>query len=291
MGPPVSIVCVTYNRRDLVLRCLRSCVTQDYPQLQILVVVNASKDSTEETIRREFPRVTIIRTHVNMGFFPALNLAIANTKGEYIMTIDDDAYFLDSDAITKFIKAFDEDPMLGAVTCQLEGPNEAPSAGVDRYIHVFTTGFTLLPRKVFTEWVGYYPDMFFRSGGETYVCTALWDIGRRVKRLCDVRMYHARTMEGRSDRDWKFHALRSQLLVTIIREPWFLVAPSLFSKWCKSLVQYVRWGNFLIWVHVWLSASFYIPDALRLRRPISWDTQRLLWRLRSEVVSDSGSLW
>ena len=165
MTPLVSIVCVTHNRRDLVLRCLESCVGQDYPGIEILAVVNGSNDGTEEAIQRGFPQVKIIRTHTNLGIFPALNLAIANTTGDYIMTVDDDAHFMDSNAITMLVNAFENEPILGAVTCNLEGPTETPINGRDLYVHSFPAGFTLLPKKVFTDWVGYYPDIFFVTRG------------------------------------------------------------------------------------------------------------------------------
>src|ERR1051326_84664 len=284
MKASVSIVCVTFNRRDLVLHCLESCFRQDFLNLDVVVVVNASEDGTDEAIRQKFPQTKVIRTHKNLGFFPALNVAIANSTGDYIMTVDDDAYFLSSDAISKLVEAFERETELGAVTCNLEGPCETPITGHDRYIHLFTTGFTMLPRKVFTDWVGYYPDVFFRSAGETYVCTRLWDMGKRVKRLVNVRMYHALAMKGRSDRDWKFYGLRSQILVTLMRDPWYLVGPRLISKFGRSLLQYVRWGHFLTWTSAWVSALFHAPGALHYRRPIRWRTQKLLWKLQKNTV-------
>lgn len=69
--PLVSIVCVTYNRRDLVVQCLDSCVKQNYPALEIIVVVNFSGDGTEEVIKEKFPQVRVIQTHRNVGAFPA----------------------------------------------------------------------------------------------------------------------------------------------------------------------------------------------------------------------------
>jgi GT2 family glycosyltransferase len=281
----VSIVCVTYNRRDLLLQCLRSCVAQDYPALDILVLVNASEDGTEEAIKRECLQARVIRTHQNLGFFPALNIAIANTSGDYIMMMDDDAYFKSDDAITRMVEAFTIEPTLGAVTCNLEGPTETPIES-DRYISVFTTGFTMVPRKVFTEWVGYFPDLFFRSAGETYICTTLWEMGKRVKRLADVRMHHERALHGRSDRDWKFYGLRSQILCAMMREPWYLLIPSLLSKAVKSLFQFIRWGHFTTWFSAWFSAFINLSEAFRLRRPISWRTRKLWWRLNNEAVSD-----
>jgi GT2 family glycosyltransferase len=287
--PKVSIICVSYNRRDLLLKCLRSCVIQDYSDLEILALINGSEDGSAATVRNELPQVRILETHRNLGFFPALNIAIANTGGDYLMMMDDDAYFLDPDAISKLLSALLDDPSLGAVTCNLEGPSETP-VETDRYLSVFTTGFTMVPRQVFTEWVGYFPDLFFRSAGETYVCTTLWEMGKTVKRLSGVRMYHELAMHGRSDRDWKFYGLRSQILCAVMREPWYLLLPSLFSKAIKSLVQFISWGHLTTWIKAWVSAIVNLPEAYRLRRPISWRTRKLLWRLNEEAVTDINSL-
>ena len=288
MKPKVSVVCVTYRRRDLVLHCLKSCIEQDYLDLEIVVVVNLSGDGTEEAIHQTFPQIKVIRTHKNIGFFPALNIAIANTNGDYIMMVDDDAYFLDNDAISRLVAEFQKEPRLGAVTCNLEGPNEKPIDS-DRYIEAFTTGFTMVPKKVYTEWVGYYPDLFFRSAGETYICTRLWDLARPVKRVKEVRMYHERAMQGRSDREWKFYAIRSQILCAIMRDPWYLIVPHLFLMGTKSFFQFIAWGYFYIWSQAWFSAFLNFPKALRLRLPISWRTQRILWRLRKEKISSQVS--
>ena len=287
--PKVSIVCVSYGRRELLLECLRSCVTQQHQDFEIVALINGSEDGSAAAVAGEFPQVRIIETHRNLGFFPALNIAIANTNGDYIMMMDDDAHFKSPDAISRLLGSFAEDPALGAVTCNLEGPSET-TVTTDRYISVFTTGFTMVPRKVFTEWVGYFPDLFFRSAGETYVCTTLWEMGRTVKRLKDVRMHHERAMHGRSDRDWKFYGLRSQILCAVMREPWYLLVPSLGSKAVKSLFQFISWGHFTNWIRAWCSAFVNLPEAFRLRRPISWRTRKLLWRLEKEVVTDINAL-
>ena len=144
------------------------------------------------------------------------------------MAVDDDAYFLDRDAITNLVAEFQKEKRLGAVTCNLVGPHETP-VDTDRYIEVFTTGFTMVPRKVYTEWVGYNPDIFFGAANETYMCSRLWDIGRPAKRLCSVRMYHEFPTQGRP-RNWKFYTLRDQILCAMMCDPWYLLPFRLFSK-------------------------------------------------------------
>lgn len=274
----------------MVRNCMESCARQDYPNKEIVVVVNPVDAATERAIRAAAPDAKVIRTHRNLGFFPALNIALANTDADYVMIVDDDAWFLTDDGLTRLVAKFQAEPRLGAVTCNLEGPTEKPITDGDRYIRVFTTGFTLMPRKAVTEWVGYIPDLFFRSAGETFWCTQLWEQRRPVKRVEGVRMYHALEMKGRSKRDWYFHALRSQVLCAVIREPTMWLPVVMTSKFVKSCIQLVRLGWPLLWVQAWSSSLLHLGDAFAIRKPVSGSTRRLLARLDASPVHDLDSL-
>lgn len=278
----VSILCVTRNRREFLLRCLDSCARQDYSKLEFIVIDNASTDGTVNAVTEAFPNAKLIRTHRNIGFFPALNLAIANASGNLLMTVDDDAYFKQNDALSKMVDAFASEPGIGGATCNIEGPYEAPPTHEDRYVHSFKTGFAMLPREVFTEWVGFYPDVFFRSGGEQYISTALWDEGRPFKQLAHVWMYHAQTPKGRSSWDCAFFGYRSQILVSLMRDPWFIIPLRLVSKLLRSIWHTLRRRHLLEFVAclaAWCNVLLYIPYALRLRKPITLKTRRRLRQL------------
>jgi GT2 family glycosyltransferase len=277
--PTVAILCVTHGRRDLLLQCIKSCVTQDYPNKEIVILFNPDDPETEKVVVDRYPNVRVMRTDRNIGFFPALNLALRETTTSYVMIVDDDARFLSDNALSILIGAFDREPELGAVTCTLEGPAETSSSTFDRYISVFTTGFTMIPRQAFTEWVGYFPELFFRSAGETFLCTELWEQRRPVKRLANVKMFHTLAQQGRSVRDWRFYGLRSQLLCAVMREPALWLGPVLMSKCVKSFGQYLGHGQLGLWMKAWFSFAFNIPEALRLRRPISSATRSFLRQL------------
>jgi GT2 family glycosyltransferase len=283
--PLVSIVCVSHDRRELLLQCLKSCRSQDYPNREIVVLLNPGDPEVEAAIHATMPEVRVARTHRNIGFFPGLNLAIANANGEFILTVDDDAYFLTDDVVSQMVNAFAGETELGAVTCNIEGPRETTFSGDDRYVHVFKTGFTMVPKLAFTDWVGFYPDLFFRSAGETFLSTGLWEKGKRVKCLIRARMFHETAIQGRSDLDWKFYGLRSQALCVVMREPWFMLPLSLASKFVKSLVNFVRWGHFVTWVRAWWSVLIHLSEGFHLRHPVSWRTYRLLHRLQNNVVT------
>jgi GT2 family glycosyltransferase len=253
---------------------------QNLENVELVIIDNASTDHTAEVIRREFPHAKVIRTHRNIGFFPALNLAIANALGEFLMTVDDDAFFQQPDALSRIVAAFRTDPTLGGVTCNIEGPREAPPTPVDRYVHTYKTGFAMLPSRVFTEWVGYYPDAFFRSGGESYVASALWDQGRPFVQLSDVSIYHAQSLQSRSSWDWSFYGTRSQILVTLMRDPWCVIPLRLMGKFLRGFQHSIRRGQFFAWAAAWSNVWLYLPYAWRLRRPVRFETYRRLKRLQ-----------
>lgn len=290
MKPKVAVLCVTHGRPEMVRRCLESCVRQDYERKEIVVVVNPADAASERAVREAAPEAKVICTHRNLGFFPALNLALANTEADYLMIVDDDAWFVADDAIGKLLGKFVAEPRLGAVTCNLEGPKETPITGEDSYIRVFTTGFTMMPRKVVTEWVGYIPDLFFRSAGETYWCNQLWEQGRPVKKVVDVRMFHALAMQGRSLNDWRFYGLRSQILCAVMRKPLVLLGFVLCSKFVRSFFHYGKLGQWSVWIQAWWSAFLHFAEAWQLRRPISVSTYFLLMRLNQKVVHDLDQL-
>lgn len=277
----VSLVCVTKNRANLLRECLNSCFEQTLQPKEVLVVDNASSDDTVSMLREYFPNVRLIRLHRNIGFFPALNIAIANTSGELVFTIDDDAYFLERSALETMVGALEEEQELQIATCNIEGPREASPLSEDSYVHGFKTGFSLIRASVFREKIGFYPDLFFRSAGETYLATKVWDTGGRVKQLANVRMYHHLAMEGRINRDWLFYGTRSQVLLVVMRQHWLLLPLRLISKFAKGLIFVIRKrASLATWLHAWLSAFIHLPEALRYRQPISWRTERLLASLR-----------
>ncbi len=57
----ISVAILTWNRKEQVLRAIRSAFEQSYPPHEVVVVDSASTDGSAEAISREFPTVRIIR--------------------------------------------------------------------------------------------------------------------------------------------------------------------------------------------------------------------------------------
>src|ERR1700712_5103158 len=86
-GPRVSIVVLTYNRREEVLRTLAK-LTALPEQLPIVVVDNASRDRSIEAIEQHFPHIKTVSLPKNVGA-SGRNHGVAATDTPYVAFCDD----------------------------------------------------------------------------------------------------------------------------------------------------------------------------------------------------------
>jgi glycosyltransferase involved in cell wall biosynthesis len=88
-----SVIVPTYNRRDLLRRCLATVVDQDYADYDVIVIDDASTDGSGEMIRHEFPRVHYICQPEHQGQFIARNRGIKASDGDLLAFADDDCVY------------------------------------------------------------------------------------------------------------------------------------------------------------------------------------------------------
>lgn len=114
----VSVIIPTYNRANLIGRAIQSVLDQTYRDFQLIVVDDASTDSTEGVVKA-FNDNTIqyIRHMMNRGANSARNTGIENTNGEYIAFLDDDDEWLPEylDQMISYLEA--KDRTIGLVYC------------------------------------------------------------------------------------------------------------------------------------------------------------------------------
>ncbi|WP_184559799.1 glycosyltransferase family 2 protein [Chryseobacterium sediminis] len=94
MNMKLSVIIVNYNVTQLLRSCLLSL--QKYIQeieYEVIVIDNASTDSSWKDLIPEFPNVHFISSETNDGFSKANNRAIQTAKGEYILLLNPDTEF------------------------------------------------------------------------------------------------------------------------------------------------------------------------------------------------------
>jgi GT2 family glycosyltransferase len=88
--PRLSVIIPNYNGRQYLAVCLASLRGQTYPNLETIVVDNASTDDSVSYIQREFPEVKLLALEVNLGLAGGINYALQTAEGEYLAALNND---------------------------------------------------------------------------------------------------------------------------------------------------------------------------------------------------------
>lgn len=92
-GARVSVVMPAYDAQATLVASMRSVLSQDHRDLELIVVDDRSRDATWDLVQRQAdvdPRVVAIRQPANAGVAAARNAGIEAASGEYIAFLDSD---------------------------------------------------------------------------------------------------------------------------------------------------------------------------------------------------------
>lgn len=94
-SPPVSVIVPCYNEEKVIAATIEALLGSDYPNFEVIVVDDGSKDSTYQTALDKFGGEKLVRifTKRNEGKAAALNFGISKASGEIIVALDADTIF------------------------------------------------------------------------------------------------------------------------------------------------------------------------------------------------------
>jgi len=111
----VSVLIPAFNEEKVIVSTIEGILASDYPNLEILVIDDGSKDHTAYIAKSHFmrdSRVGVISVP-NGGKANALNVGLKNAHGEVVVALDADTHF-NPDTIRRLVRWF-TDPEVGAV--------------------------------------------------------------------------------------------------------------------------------------------------------------------------------
>ena len=114
----VSVIVPAHRAEASLATALRSLGAQSYPDIEVLVVDDASSDATFEVARamaEDDPRIRPLRAARNGGAYAARNLGLAEARGAFVTTHDADDWSHPR-KIEAQLAAFLRDPLLMACT-------------------------------------------------------------------------------------------------------------------------------------------------------------------------------
>lgn len=93
----VSVICLCYNHEHFLVEALDSVLHQTYPQVEILVVDDASTDNSRQLLQAyaaAHPQIRLLLLEHNLGNCRAFNRGLALARGEFIIDFATDDVML-----------------------------------------------------------------------------------------------------------------------------------------------------------------------------------------------------
>ncbi len=117
--PLVSIVLLNYNGGKFLAGCLDSVLDQDYQNVEVIIVDNASTDGSLDILDdSRYAAFKVIKNPGNEGFSRGMNIGMAMAAGEYVMPLNFDVV-MEPGFITEMVAAATLDPRVGSVSGKL----------------------------------------------------------------------------------------------------------------------------------------------------------------------------
>lgn len=113
-----SIIIPHWNAVQFLPTCLDALQKQTYPNLEVIIVDNASSDGSQELIRRDYPWVRLIELEKNFGFTGACNAGIQAARGQYVALLNNDTE-VDPGWAAAVVDAFQRHPEVGSVASKM----------------------------------------------------------------------------------------------------------------------------------------------------------------------------
>jgi len=178
--PLVSIAITTRNRKEELLNALESCFAQAHRPLEILVFDDASTDGTEEAVRRSFPDARYVREKSNRGIAALRNRGLREARGEFVFSIDDDAYYTDPSTVDRVVELFQREPNAAVVAMPFMEPFRPALVGENlrspARLKAFISCAYAIRRKAALD-MGGYREFFFYRGEERDLSIRLLERG------------------------------------------------------------------------------------------------------------------
>lgn len=281
--PLVSLLVAVRNEEKVIDLCVQSLINQWYHNKEIIVINDASTDSTKQILNQYARKglISVIHLSKNVGKKKALAQGMLRAGGEIFVFTDSDSV-LAVDAVSKVVRIFNSNQLIGAVSGHVralngdhnlltkiqdswyEGQFSVRKAFESHYGAVTCVSGPLAGFRreaIFNFIPAWENDKFlgqeFRFATDrtlTGFVLGSMSIGEKIK-----KKYHNSPFVTRADypaREWKVVYSKSARAWTVV--------PDTFAKllkqqvrWKKSFVRNIFFTGFFYWKKPFLASLFY----------------------------------
>jgi GT2 family glycosyltransferase len=245
----VSIITVNYNGKLVTEELLYSLQhINTYPNLEVIVVDNASRENPVPEWQKKYPHYTFIRAEENEGFAAGNNLGIDAATGDFLFFINNDTIVTPT-LIAQMVEAMEANEKIGLLSPKImyhEKPNIIQycgftpmnfytcrnacigqyeedkgqynaASGTTGYVH----GAAMMARKEHIALVGKMPENFFLYYEEGDWCEMFKRKQLDIQVLTTAVIYHKESMAVGKNSVLKEYFITRNRILFIRRNAWF----------------------------------------------------------------------
>ena len=106
----ISIITVCFNSEEFIRDTIESVLSQDYSEIEYIIIDGLSKDNTMHIITEYQSKITKIVSEPDQGIYDAMNKGIQLATGDVIGILNSDDFFEDTQVISDVVNCFHSAP-------------------------------------------------------------------------------------------------------------------------------------------------------------------------------------
>jgi len=257
--PKVSIIVVNYNGLSslggLLGECLKSLLSTDYPNFEVIFVDNASLDGSADYVKQSFNdhRIRILRLNKNYMYAGGLNkgIEVADKTSKYLVFMNNDVVVCPN-WLKELVKVMEQDEKIGIASPKVlnfDGSLQLEDLLIDRFLFSYAIkipvnkvflvsrphGPAYVIRKSLIKGRGLFDKKLVIYREEAYVGHVTWMKGFKVVYVPTAVIYHrlSATINKYSLPTFRFHLYKNDLYL-------LLKFGSVYSILCGFFLRLMR---------------------------------------------------
>lgn len=280
-NPLVTVNILSFNRKDELRNTLTKVYEQDYKNIEVIVVDNASLDGSADMVASEFPEVILIRLDKNIGI-AGWNKGFEIAKGEYVLVLDDDSY-PERDAIGKGVYHLLTDNRIGIIAYRIFNNyfNEEETLYFYKNINSFIGCGALLTKNLIQN-VGYFNEILFIYHHEMDYSLRSLQKEYIIYYLENATVIHNQSVKGRGSKTINplinnvryYYYFRNLFIIQLLYFNGYELLRNITRLIVnKTLIclSYLYWKEYLKAI---LSVFFNIKNIYKIRSPVNINIQK-----------------
>lgn len=292
-GSEVSVIIVTYNSENFLGECLCALGKQSYSEFELVIVDNASQDSTIEQIAGM--NYKLLQLPENIGFAGGVNAGIKYSSGRYIVLLNPDTVPA-SDWLENIVAAAKKCSAAGIFASKMidhvsalvdsagdgctttgrgykRGENQAPSRFTQQEYVFGACGGAMLIRQEVIENIGLLDEDFFLVYEDTDLCFRAQLAGWKCLFVPEAVVRHkVRSSIGEMSDLAVYYSVRNTRFVWVKNMPFKLIMKYFYlhiiQEWGSFVYFCVNHGKWRAYFRANIDFFRMLPKMIRRRKEV-----------------------